>query len=66
MRKTDKHKYTRQAYTEYLNELGAPQDDLRSNGGRIPDTNTKYGKWLRLNDPISYETGFQGWVREKR
>ena len=66
MKKTDKFKYTRKAFVEYLNELGAPQDDLRSNGGRIPDTNTKYGKWLRLNDSIAFEVGFQEWVREKK
>lgn len=49
---------TRKQYEEWLNELGAPQDDLKSNGGRIQD-NAKYGSWLRRNDPVAFNVGYQ-------
>lgn len=57
-----KKKKTRKQYVEYLNELGTPEDDLKSNGGRVPDT-AKYGAWLRNNDPIAFEVGYQEWER---
>lgn len=40
-------------FEEYLNELGTPQADLESNGGRIPDS-MPYGTWLRKNDSIAF------------
>jgi hypothetical protein len=40
-----------------LNELGIPEDDKKSNGGRISD-HAKYGTWLRRNDPIVFNLGF--------
>ncbi len=49
-------------YEEYLNEIGTPDHDLKSNGGRIPD-HCKYGTWLRKNDPIAFEVGFNDWKR---
>ena len=49
---------TKQEYEEWLNELEIPFDDLKSNGGRIPD-NSKYGTWIRRNDPIAFNVGFQ-------
>lgn len=52
---------TRLGYEEYLNELGVPDDDLRSNGGRIPD-GSKYGTWMRKNDPIAFNVGYREWV----
>ena len=54
---------TRQEYQENLNEIGTPEDDLKSNGGRIPDT-AKYGNWLRCNDPIAFEVGYGDAKRE--
>jgi hypothetical protein len=51
---------TKRDYEEWLNELGAPEDDKRSNGGRVPD-NCKYGSWLRRNDPIAFQVGFNEW-----
>lgn len=33
----------RKDYVEWLNEIGTPRDDLRSEGGRVPD-NAKYGE----------------------
>jgi hypothetical protein len=47
-------------YEEYLNEIGIPEHDKRSNGGRIPD-HAHYGAWLRKNDPIAFEVGFNEW-----
>ena len=54
-------KATKKDYEEWLNELGAPEDDKRSNGGRVPD-NCKYGSWLRRNDPIAFQVGFNEWL----
>lgn len=48
---------------KWLNELGIPDDDLKSNGGRIPD-NSKYGSWLRHNDPIAFEVAHNERVRD--
>ena len=53
-------KATKRDYEEWLNELGAPEHDLKSNGGRVPD-NSKYGSWLRRNDPIAFQVGFNEW-----
>jgi hypothetical protein len=52
---------TRKAYEEYLNELGTPDADLYSNGGRVPD-GAKYGAWLRRNDPIAFNVGYNEWI----
>lgn len=52
---------TRSDYEEYLNELGTPNDDLESNGGRIPDS-ADYGTWLRRNDKIAFNVGYQEWI----
>lgn len=49
---------TRKDFEEFLTELGCPDDDLKSNGGRVPD-HCKYGSWLRRNDPIAFEVGYQ-------
>ena len=54
--------YTREKYVEFLNSIGGSEYDLKSNGGRIPDS-ANYGKWIRRNDPIAFNTGFQEWVR---
>lgn len=48
---------TRKEYVEWLNEIGTPEDDKKSNGGRIPDS-AKYGEWLRHNDPIAFNVGY--------
>lgn len=50
-------KVKRKDYETYLNSMGVPEDDSRSNGGRIPDK-AKYGSWLRKNDPIAFQVGF--------
>lgn len=51
---------TKKEYEEFLNKLGVPEEDLKSNGGRCPDW-AKYGKWLRRNDPIAFEVGYGEW-----
>jgi len=56
--------HTRAAYEEYLNELGIPENDKWSNGGRIPSTTVHYGTWLRSNDPIAFNVGYQDWLRD--
>jgi hypothetical protein len=49
---------TKRQYQDWLNELDIPRDDLKSEGGRIPDK-AKYGDWLRHNDPIAFNVGFR-------
>ena len=51
-------KFTRKDLEEELNELETPFDDLKSNGGRIPDA-AKYGTWMRKNDPIAFNVAYQ-------
>lgn len=59
-------KLNKQSFIEHLNELDIPADDLASNGGRIPDRwQGRYGDWMRLNDPIAFNVGFQEWKREE-
>lgn len=53
-------KTTKKNFIEYLNEIGIPEDDKKSNGGRIPD-NSKYGQWLHKNDPVAFNAGFRDW-----
>ena len=48
---------TKKQYEIYLNEIGTPEDDKKSNGGRIPDF-CKYGSWVRRNDTIAFEVGY--------
>jgi hypothetical protein len=57
-----KAEQTKNEYEEYLNELEIPEDDKRSNGGRIPD-HCKYGTWLRNNDPIAFNVGYNEFMR---
>ncbi len=49
---------TKRQYQDWLNELEIPRDDLKSEGGRIPDK-AKYGDWMRRNDPIAFNVGFR-------
>lgn len=56
---------TKKEYEGYLNELEIPIGDAKSDGGRIPD-NAKYGTWIRKNDPIAFEVGFNDWVRDNK
>lgn len=51
-------KLSKKYYIEYLNEIGIPEDDKKSNGGRVSD-NCNYGKWMQNNDPIGFECGYQ-------
>lgn len=55
-------KTTKKMYEEYLNEIGIPEDDKQSNGGRIPDY-CNYGAWLRKNDPIAFNCGLYEYVQ---
>ena len=56
---------TRKDYEEWLNVLGIPDDDLKSEGGRIPDR-AKYGSWIRRNDPILFNVGYREWKEDSR
>ena len=57
-------KKTRHNYEVYLDELGVPEHDKKSNGGRISDY-ANYGAWLRRNDPIAFECGYSDWKDRK-
>jgi hypothetical protein len=50
-------KKTRKMYEEHLNNMGIPDYELKSIGGRIPD-HVKYGSWLRRNDFLNFELGY--------
>jgi hypothetical protein len=54
---------TRKNFETYLNDMSTPYMDLKSNGGRIPDS-AKYGTWLRRNDPIAFNIMFSDYKRE--
>lgn len=56
-------KPSRRAYEEWINEIPVPFDECKSNGGRIPD-HCKYGTWIRKNDPVAFNVGFNEWSRE--
>lgn len=45
-------------YIQFLNEIGTPEADKKSNGGLIPDR-AKYGQWLYKNDPIAFRVGLR-------
>ena len=53
-------KTTKKNYIEFLNEIGTPEEDKKSNGGRIHDF-AKYGSWLYKNDTIAFNVGFRDW-----
>ena len=55
-------KKTRKHYEEYLNELGISEGDKKSNGGLIPD-HLNYGTWLRRNQPVTFNVGYNEWQR---
>ena len=57
-------KFTKYDYENYLDELGIPFAELKTNGGRIPD-HAAYGRWVRINDPIAFNVGFQEYKRER-
>lgn len=54
---------TKKDFENYLNNFEIPENDLKSNGGRIPD-NAKYGTWLRKNDPIAFNVGYNEYQRQ--
>lgn len=45
---------TKQDAERYLNDAGIPEQDKRSNGGRVMDS-VPYGTWMRRNDPIQFD-----------
>lgn len=53
---------TKKNYENYLNGFPIPEDDKKSNGGRIPD-DAKYGTWLRKNDTIAFNVGYNEYIR---
>lgn len=57
-------KKTKTNYEKYLNEIGTPEDDKKSSGGRIPDY-ANYGGWVRKNDPIGFQVEYQEWKNSK-
>ena len=57
---------TRQAYEEWLNELGCPDDDMAPHGRMPASYIDRYGTWLRRHDPIAFNIGFHEWVLERR
>ncbi len=54
----------RKLYEKWLNEIGCPEADKKENGGRCGSAN--YGAWLRKNDPIAFEVGFNEWKGQQK
>lgn len=57
--------HTRKQIEMYLNEMSTPYMDLKSHGGRVPDS-AKYGSWLRRNDPVAFNVGYNDYKREDK
>lgn len=57
----------RQKYEDFLNDLGCPHHDSPHNHGRVPYSCIDiYGTWLRLNDPIAFDVGYNEWMQENK
>lgn len=54
--KNKKPRITKHDYEMYLNELGVPEEYKYRNGGRVKSR--KWGEWMRLNDPIAFQVGY--------
>lgn len=51
---------TKNDFERELNELGPPEREHPDNGGRLTWAGVrKYGTWLRRNDPIAFNVGYQ-------
>jgi hypothetical protein len=56
------HKKTKKAYEDYCNEIECPELDHPKNNGRVSWLMVnKYGTWLRKNDPVEFEIGYNEW-----
>jgi len=52
-------KKLRQDFEFFLNEVGCPHHDSPEHHGRVPYSHLdKYGTWLRINDPIAFNVGY--------
>ncbi len=58
-------KKTKTYFIRFLNEMGCPDYDKKSKGGRIPDW-ANYGRWLKNNDPSFFEARYHQWKYESR
>lgn len=60
-----RRKRLRSEYEAFLNELGCSDDDMAPHG-RVPASYIdRYGTWLRRNDPIAFNVGYNEWVLER-
>ena len=64
IRTNTKKKKTKQDYENYLTDMKAPLEDMKSNGGRIPDM-CEYGRWIRKHDPIAFNIGYNEFIAIK-
>jgi hypothetical protein len=53
-------KLNKAGYEQYLNEYGMNETQYNRRGTPIK----KYGSWLRLNDSIAFNVGYNEWVTE--
>lgn len=50
---------TKKDFEQMLNEIGPSEDDHPENNGRVPWSMVeKYSTWLRRNDPIAFQVGY--------
>jgi len=55
---------TKKQYESYLNDFNIPEDDKKSNVGRIPDK-SKLGTWLRRHEPTAFMCGYNEFLNMK-
>lgn len=62
-----KQEDTKDAYEKYLNEIGKSLDtDEFIIGGIMRNPEKGYGNMLRKHDPISFNVGYNEWLREQK
>jgi hypothetical protein len=57
-------KINKTTYERELNNVEPPAHECAENGGRIHFRAGRraYGTWLRNNDPIAFEVGYNEWM----
>jgi hypothetical protein len=54
---------TKEKYELWLNRYSQEQHEIVLADGRPSKRVKKYGTWLRKNDPISFNVGYNEWAR---
>jgi hypothetical protein len=63
--KRNQHQGSKTQYERILNDTPIPKKEFQSNGGKVHVANTKWGLWLRQNDPIRFNKMYEKWLAEQ-